>query len=138
VKTAAGNINSIRFRRFLRKSYAVFCSLHRHITIGQLSVDTNNSSLKTLKNRISEIFFANNSKNIDNEQFIEPVTIENIFEPQLQAIFAVSKKTEKLYFAQTVQKLLYKTQRIDCQLLCVFFCFCTFLRKKHHKSQFII
>ena len=40
---------STRFRRFLRKGYAVFCSLKKEISIGFLSVDVNNCSLKLQK-----------------------------------------------------------------------------------------
>jgi hypothetical protein len=40
---------STRFRRFLLKGYAVFCSLKKEISIGFLSVDTNNCSLKLQK-----------------------------------------------------------------------------------------
>ena len=40
-------INSnFRFRRFTRKAYAAFCSLHRIVTIGHLSVDTANCQLR--------------------------------------------------------------------------------------------
>jgi hypothetical protein len=92
--------HSVRFRRFLRKGYAVFCSLHKQISIGFLSVDTNNSSLKTLKNKIIEIFFdKNNTETAENQEFYELKKSENlIFAPALQIIFVVSKNSINSFF----------------------------------------
>lgn len=56
------NNNTIRFRRFTRRAYAVFISLHREITIGTLkglSIDaqlrkTNNTTANKFENYITK------------------------------------------------------------------------------------
>lgn len=55
------NINTqtkkhIRFRRFTKKAYAVFCSLHKVISIGRLSADTSDCSLRVLTKKWSRYY----------------------------------------------------------------------------------
>ncbi|MDR3327377.1 MAG: hypothetical protein LBT04_04525 [Prevotellaceae bacterium] len=52
------NINTqtkkhVRFRRFTKKAYAVFCSLHKVISIGRLSADTSDCSLRVLTKKLA-------------------------------------------------------------------------------------
>ncbi|MDR0831088.1 MAG: hypothetical protein LBN95_13420 [Prevotellaceae bacterium] len=109
--TAVNRQKTIRFRRFLRKAYAVFCSLHKEISIGFLSVDTNNSSLKTLKKKIVEIFFEDNTETSEKQEFFELIKTENtIFTPALQAVFVVSKDSffeRKLHKKHKLTQIFY-------------------------------
>ncbi|MDR1543982.1 MAG: hypothetical protein LBS50_06170 [Prevotellaceae bacterium] len=146
MKTALQHTITIRFRRFLRKAYAVFCSLHKQITIGQLSVDTNNSSLKTLKNRVSKIFL-NNTKNTDNEEFIEIITAENIFalNPVL-AVAVVSNQSKNYYFHTEHTEIFCKGRRVFYTLrslrfslpLCVKNIFFNTKIERHNVFQFYV
>lgn len=46
MQTKNANNNTVRFRRFTRRSYAVFASLHREVTIGTLQGSTIDSQLR--------------------------------------------------------------------------------------------
>lgn len=45
-KLCTPSLSVIRFRRYSRKAYAVFCSLHRHVTIGHLACEIADRQLK--------------------------------------------------------------------------------------------
>ena len=99
---------SIRFRRFLRKTYAVFCSLHKEISIGFLSVDTNKCSLRLLKKRFFDNF---TEKDFDTEK----ENFDNILEKNLglQPAFAVVLVSTQNNKATAAYSSLYgKNQRV--------------------------
>lgn len=70
--------NSARFRRWSRKSYAIFASLHKAVTIGQLIVSICDKSLEKLRNRIFEASFNDlfNNNNEEDENELLSTTLE--------------------------------------------------------------
>ncbi|VBB46072.1 hypothetical protein TRIP_D380047 [uncultured Paludibacter sp.] len=60
--------SSIRFRRWNRKNYAVFASLHKIISIGKVVGGICDKSLKKSKSRIFELFFNEKQFNTENQE----------------------------------------------------------------------
>jgi hypothetical protein len=57
--TANNTANTIRFRRWSRTGYAVFCSLSCTVTIGKLSVSVSDKTLQKSTNEPSNALYAN-------------------------------------------------------------------------------
>ncbi len=68
MQTRTTNNSSIRFRRFTRRAYAVFASLHREVTIGTLQGSAINSQLR--KSGLAQVVLHINKGEIDNESLI--------------------------------------------------------------------
>jgi len=100
---------SVRFRRFMCKGYAVFCSLKKEISIGFLSVDTNNCSLKLQKINLEP-----------RTRSQEPRRLEDVFENILEilglqptfAVALVSTQNNKVdAFDTQITQILYDERR---------------------------
>jgi hypothetical protein len=107
---------AVRFRRFSRKSYAVFCSLRKEISIGFLSADTNNCSLKSLKRRLqskSPAFVAENDilqPATGTLQPLDSTTNDNLTAKLLQVIHicsqSVRENRDRVYYKNRSIRLL--------------------------------
>ena len=67
------NKHFIRFRRWSRKSYSVFCSLHKHVTIGVIGFKIATTSIKKQSKLLEATVFELLSSSFDfnKEDFIE-------------------------------------------------------------------
>lgn len=63
----------IRFRRWLRKTYSVFCSLHKHVTIGVIDSKIAKASIKKQSKLLEDTVYKLLSCSFDfnKEDFIE-------------------------------------------------------------------
>lgn len=63
----------IRFRRWSRKTYSVFCSLHKHVTIGVIDFKIAKASIKKQSNFLENTVFEllSSSFEFNKEDFIE-------------------------------------------------------------------
>lgn len=87
------NRNTIRFRRWTRKGYSIFCSLNRQITIGVLNFKIATSSIKKQSKEILTAIL--NLLSLDNESLSEKER-EGVLENELilQTINIVNSNVE--------------------------------------------
>jgi len=99
---------SIRFRRWSRKGYAVFCSLTCVVTIGCVSISISDKSLQKTSSSYSNSICLNETETPDKLK--EQADLE-IAVQQLQEMVLVEKNFEsatacglnKIFFNQTVE-----------------------------------
>ena len=84
---------TIRFRRWSRVGYAVFCSLACSVTIGSLSVSVSDKTLQKSVGASSFSLFVNNSNSDSPEKLKEQADLELAIQ-QLQEITLLEKTFE--------------------------------------------
>lgn len=84
---------SIRFRRWSRKGYAVFCSLSKNVTIGRVCVSICDLSLKKSSQTSSnKVINTISKKEIDEYEDELSDFIESQFDVQLLALFNIANQ----------------------------------------------
>lgn len=83
-KTNFQNTSSVRFRRWSRVGYAVFCSLTCSVTIGTLAVSVSDKTLQKSVGNTSDAICFSTSNNEDTENSIEKLELEATLQ-QIQA-----------------------------------------------------
>ncbi|MEI7503938.1 MAG: hypothetical protein WCJ61_11695 [Paludibacter sp.] len=83
-KTRLHNPFTIRFRRWSRVGYAVFCSLACSVTIGTLAVSVSNKTLQKSVGNTSNAIYFSTSSNEDTENPLEKLELEATLQ-QIQA-----------------------------------------------------
>lgn len=87
-KQLVNSTKSIRFRRWTRKSYAIFAGLNKVISIGKIKAGIcDRTSLKTNSlSVIDAIFVSNLLKTFDENEETEELLFENFLQANLQAL----------------------------------------------------
>lgn len=83
------NRQTIRFRRWSRKAYAVFCSVGRCVTIGCLSKTVADSSLSKQKKvslAVTELFHQDREAIEEEKDYLEDVSILHLQPIQVQTV----------------------------------------------------
>ena len=96
VKKVVINRKTYRFRRFENKSYSAFASMHKCVTIGKLSVDICNSSLK--KSEKDQAFLLLNVDSLSNDDDIltdDSVALETSLLLDLEDVLVANIASEK-------------------------------------------
>jgi len=75
-KTRLHNTSSIRFRRWSRAGYAVFCSLAISVSIGTLAVSVSNQTLQKSVGNTSNAICFSTSNDEDTENLLEKLELE--------------------------------------------------------------
>ncbi|MGL5960143.1 MAG: TonB-dependent receptor, partial [Bacteroidales bacterium] len=113
---------SIRFRRFSRKSYAVFCSLNKEVSIGRLSVDICNCSLKVLRKVCTVLVVLAGSIQISAQDSLTHTLLDEVLilgqqnaliSEQLRIISSISRQEIASLPAQDLNELLNFLPGID-------------------------
>lgn len=84
---------SVRFRRWSRAGYAVFCSLTCSVTIGCLAVSVSDKSLQKAVGTSVSSLFANNAANESPEKQEEQADLDLAIQ-QLQEVLLIEKSYE--------------------------------------------
>ena len=72
------NTNTIRFRRFSRKGFAAFASIHREVTIGRLSAYMTDLQMKKSHRAVAPMAAASRQcESLDNDTDVSLHAIEN-------------------------------------------------------------
>ena len=109
MKKAIANRDAYRFRRFERKSYSAFASMHKCVTIGNLSVDICNSSLKKSEKDTASLLW-NEACFSDDEKLLtdDNEGLEIAFLSDLNAVLVAETSSEKAASGNFVNKFIQK------------------------------
>lgn len=112
ISATLNKTSSIRFRRWTRKNYAIFASLHKVISIGSIVISICNQSVKKIKQQISLDSFFGESTDLTQEN---DLTHDELLSLQLAvSTITTSDDVQRYLFSIKYKSLeqlyLYKTK----------------------------